>query len=78
VVLYLDTPENAEVAGGVGIAFTAQTLAEKMGFVLKMSIEERRELGARAMARVEERYSWDAVTARYEELLGRMGRKGRH
>jgi glycosyltransferase involved in cell wall biosynthesis len=78
VVLYLDTPENAEVAGGVGIAFTAETLAEKMEFVLRMSEGGRRELGERAMARVAELYSWDAVTARYEEVLGGMGRKGGH
>ena len=48
VVLYLDTPENAEVAGGVGIAFTQETLGEKMELVLGMSDAERCELGARA------------------------------
>jgi len=69
VVLYLDTPENAEVAGGVGIAFTAETLTEKLELVIGMSEEERGQLSERALARVKERYSWEAVTERYEAVL---------
>ncbi len=69
VVLYLNTPENAEVAGGVGIAFEIGNLREKLGEVLSMSLEERSEWGRRAMERVAERYSWDAVTDQYEALL---------
>jgi glycosyltransferase involved in cell wall biosynthesis len=75
LVLYLDTPENAEVAGGVGIAFTAETLAEKMEEALRMPEADRAALSARALARVEERYSWEAVTGRYEELLGAIAPK---
>ena len=72
VVLYLDTPENAEVAGGVGIAFEASTLAERMREVLAMSPEERAQMGLAAAERVRERYSWDAVTDAYERLFREM------
>ncbi len=69
LVLYLNTPENAEVAGGVGIPFESGDLAEKLGLVIAMPVEERARLGARAMDRVAERYGWDAVTDQYERLL---------
>ena len=36
-----------------------------------MQPEERAEWGRRAMERVAERYSWDAVTDQYEALLVR-------
>ncbi|MCZ2147501.1 MAG: DUF1972 domain-containing protein [Bryobacterales bacterium] len=69
LVLYLNTPENAEVAGGAGIPFESEELAAKMEEVLRMSAEERAEWGAKAMERVKERYSWDAVTKAYEDLF---------
>ena len=72
VILYLDTPENAEVAGGVGIAFEPSTLAERMREVLTMPGEERARMGRRAAERVRERYSWDAVTDAYERLFQEM------
>ena len=63
LVLYLNTPENAEVAGDAGIPFEAGGLAEKLAWSWsKCRSEERAEWGRRAMARVAERYSWDAVT----------------
>lgn len=73
LVLYLNTPENAEVAGGVAIAFEAGTLGAKLEEVLRMSTEQRAEWGRRAMERVAERYSWDQVTAQYEALLVQSG-----
>jgi glycosyltransferase involved in cell wall biosynthesis len=69
MVLYLNTAENAEVAEGAGIAFERGNLSKKLGEVLAMSGEERGEWGRRAMARVAERYGWEAVTDRYEALL---------
>ena len=69
VVLYLDTPENAEVASGAGIPFEAGDLAAKLDLVLAMPEAERVEWGRRAMERVAERYSWDRVTDQYEALL---------
>ena len=69
LVLYLNTPENAEVAGEAGIAFQASELRQKLEWALAMSEAERAEIGRRAMARVAERYSWSRVTDQYEELL---------
>ncbi len=71
LVLYLETPENTEVAGGVGIPFQRTELSRKLEDVLRMSSEERATWGRRAMERVVERYSWDAVTGQYEALLVR-------
>ena len=68
-VLYLNTPENAEVAGGVGLPFEATNLTQKLEEVLAMPAGERAAMGRRALERVAERYSWDAVTDRYAELL---------
>ena len=69
LVLYLNTPENAEVAGGVGISFGPDDLVEKLKLAIAMPAQERAALGARAMERVAERYSWDVVTVQYERLL---------
>lgn len=69
LTLYLDTPENAEVAGGAGLPFTHANLKEVMERVLAMSDAERKAWKDRATERVRERYSWDAVTDAYEKLL---------
>jgi glycosyltransferase involved in cell wall biosynthesis len=69
LVLYLDTPENAEVAEGAGIAFEHHNLAPTIHRVLEMSEAERNHLRAKAVERVRARYSWDAVTDAYEKLL---------
>jgi len=72
LVLYLDTPENAEVAGGAGIPFTAANLTGQLRRVLEMSEDERESWREKARARVVERYSWDAVTDAYERLFRHM------
>jgi len=69
LVLFLNTPENAEVAGDAGIPFEAGELSAKLEQVLVMSDEERAEWGRRAADRVARLYSWDAVTDQYESLL---------
>ncbi len=74
LTLYLDTPENAEVAGGAGIPFTHENLAEVLKLTSIMSSEERETWQLRSIKRVQERYSWDAVTDSYEKLLTRMAR----
>jgi len=71
LVLYLNTKENAEVAGGVGIPFEGD-LTGKMEMVLGMSEDEREGYRAKAMQRVSERYSWEAVTDSYEKLLEKL------
>ena len=72
LVLYRNTPENAEVAGDAGIAFEPDTLAAAIRQAIGMSDAQRESLCQRAMERVRERYSWDAVTDAYERLLGGM------
>jgi glycosyltransferase involved in cell wall biosynthesis len=69
LVLYRDTPENAEVAAGAGIPFGEHDLAEKIEHALTLSDDDRNGLRRRAMERVRDRYSWDAVTADYERLF---------
>src|SRR5215471_3415519 len=72
LVLYRNTPENAEVAGDAGIPFDPDTLVAKMRQALEMSEAERQRLRAKAMERVRSRYSWEAVTDAYERLLRRL------
>jgi glycosyltransferase involved in cell wall biosynthesis len=72
LVLYLNTPENAEVAGDAAIPFQAGDLPKKLELILNMPEAERAEWGRRAMERVAERYSWDRVTEKYEQLLFEM------
>jgi glycosyltransferase involved in cell wall biosynthesis len=69
LTLYLDTPENSEVAGGVGIPFDHDNLETVIRATLTMPESEREEWRARAIERVKSRYSWDAVTGAYEKLL---------
>lgn len=71
MVLYLQTPENSEVAGDAGIPFNGD-LVEKLRAAVHASEEERRAWGARAVQRIEERYSWNAITDQYEALLRRL------
>jgi glycosyltransferase involved in cell wall biosynthesis len=75
LVLYLDTPENAEVAGDAGIPFRPETLADRMRRVLAMPEEERQRFRKAGRRRVEERYGWDAVTSQYENLFFRLARR---
>jgi glycosyltransferase involved in cell wall biosynthesis len=78
LILYLDTPENDEVAGGVGIAFTHRNLTEVLERALEMPEAEREGHRRRAVERVRERYSWDTVTDAYEALFTKLaGRSGR-
>jgi glycosyltransferase involved in cell wall biosynthesis len=75
LTLYLDTPENAEVAAGAGIPFNHDNLARKIREVLDMPDAEREALRAAAVDRVREHYSWDAVTTAYERLLETLVKK---
>jgi glycogen synthase len=72
LTLYLNTPENEEVAGGAGFPFERGNLEAVMRRALDMSQAERESWRARAIERVRERYSWDAVTDAYEKLLTRL------
>ncbi len=74
LVLYLNTPENAEVAGGAGIAFQ-DDLVRKLESALAMPESERNQWRARAVERVRQRYDWGAVTDAYEQLFLRLIQK---
>jgi len=69
LVIYRNTPENAEVAFDAGVPFEPDELSAKLRAVLAMSEIERDRLRRRALKRVRESYSWDAVTDAYENLL---------
>jgi len=72
LTLYLDTPENAEVAGGAGLAFTHDNLSDVLQRVLEMPEAERGRWREKAIERVRARYSWDAVTDAYETFLTKL------
>ncbi|HEY1337257.1 MAG TPA: DUF1972 domain-containing protein [Bryobacteraceae bacterium] len=72
LVLYRNTPENAEVAGDAGIAFEPDNLVEKLREALALAPEDRDGLRRRATDRIRAQYSWDAVTDAYERLLRAM------
>ncbi|MCS7024705.1 MAG: DUF1972 domain-containing protein [Bryobacteraceae bacterium] len=75
LVLYLRTPENEEVAGGVALPFDPSNLAERMRAVLNMPEEDRQVIAEAAMKRVASRYNWDAVTDAYERLFSELVRR---
>jgi glycosyltransferase involved in cell wall biosynthesis len=72
LVLYRNTPENAEVAGDAGIPFEPAELAGKIQALVRMSEEQCEVFRRRALERVREKYSWDAVTDAYEALLRKL------
>ncbi len=71
LVLYLNTPESAEVAGDAAVPFE-NDLREKLQWAVDLCEAERVAWGARAMQRIEKLYSWNAVTDAYEALLRRL------
>jgi glycosyltransferase involved in cell wall biosynthesis len=69
LTLYLDTPENAEVAAGAALPFTHDNLPQLIEQVLAMTDAERDAWRGRAMERIRSHYSWEHVTSEYEKLL---------
>jgi glycosyltransferase involved in cell wall biosynthesis len=70
-VLYYDTPENREVAGGAGRPFRFDDQPTLERALIEVVEDEGRliEMGRRSKRRVEERYLWSDVTDAYERLL---------
>ena len=71
-VLTLAAPENIEAVGDAGIPYTDEIdLAEKLQRVLRDGslVQSYRH---RAQARVQEKYDWDYVVDRYEDLFARL------
>lgn len=74
-VLVRDTPANMEVIGAAGAAFSdAGDVAALAQALRALDADPARvaQLREQALARVAERYSWDAVTDRYEALFRRL------
>lgn len=71
LVLYLETPENSEVAADAGVPFR-KDLAQKLQWATSLSAAERDVWGRKATARAEKLYSWNAVTDAYEKLFREM------
>jgi glycosyltransferase involved in cell wall biosynthesis len=70
LVIYRNTPENAEVCGDAGLPFDDEAgLVNAMREALAMPEAERNEYRRRAHARVRERYDWEVVTTQYERLF---------
>jgi glycosyltransferase involved in cell wall biosynthesis len=76
-ILYLNTPENREVSGDSGVAFdaSAHDLTRKLQWMLDLPVAERSLWGQRAMERVQRLYSWEVVTAQYENLLRQLAER---
>jgi len=73
-VLFLNAPENAEVASEVGLAYEAQTedLTRAMERLAAMPGEQRENMGAAAMKLARRRYDWEAIADQYEQLFKKM------
>jgi glycosyltransferase involved in cell wall biosynthesis len=77
LVLYRDTPENAEVCGDAGLPFDDEAgLAARIREAVAMSDTARARFRRMAEERVRERYDWDVVTSKYEELLIKLAHLG--
>ncbi len=77
LVVSHDTPENREVLGGAGIIcsfYDQERLSNIIAEIIRDGLELRKH-GIEAKARVEELYSWDAVTDQYENLFYEMAKK---
>lgn len=75
-LLVNDTPENREVAGDVALWFEAhrpETLTARFDEVLREPLAAERR-GEEAAARAAERFGWEAVTRRYEDLFRELAR----
>ena len=70
-VLFLDTPENREVAGDVGFPYqpSEDALVESLDRVAALSPDQRRQMGQTAMEAARRRYDWEAIVDRYEKLF---------
>jgi len=73
LVIYRNTPENAEVCGDAGLPFNDENeLSARIRQATSMPESERAHYGEKAEARVKARYDWEVVTAQYEQLLAKI------
>ena len=73
LTLYLEVPESVEVAAEAGLRYrTRPELTSLIERVAKMSDDERRKWGEQAAQRTRDRYNWEAIVSRYEDLFSEM------
>ena len=74
-VIALDTPFNREVLGDCGLFFNKgdDSLGRQIQFLLDHP-EERNRMAEGAIKRIQERYSWELITDRYEQLCARLAK----
>lgn len=70
-VLFLDTPENREVAGDSGFPYPLieDDLASMLNYVVTITLDERRRIGEIAMEIARKNYDWEVVVDQYEKLF---------
>ena len=75
-VLYLDTPENAETAGDAGVKYekSEDDLTAKLQTMLD-DPASRQQLAARAKARADALYRWEAIAEKYEMLFEELTKR---
>ncbi len=73
-VLFLDTPENREVAGEVGLAFRHDkaSLAAAIESVAGLPEDERLRMGCASLESARRRYDWEAIVDAYERLFASL------
>ncbi len=76
--LFLDTPENQEVAASVAVPFPKDeaALARALESVAAMPDEQRLGLGLKALEAARRRYDWETIVDQYEELFAACHRPG--
>jgi glycosyltransferase involved in cell wall biosynthesis len=68
-VLVYDTPENREVVGDCGMFYSS---VEELSRLLQTAIDDSQlvmSFREKARARIQQVYSWDAITDQYEKLF---------
>src|SRR5262249_42632705 len=71
-VVVNDTPENLETIADAGFSYEGSVGAPSLRAVLERLLKDPaivQEFGGRARERVREHYSWESVTAAYEQLF---------
>lgn len=76
-LLYLDTPENREVAGSTGLCYKAHagSLRDRIQELTTADPERLREMRDAAAAEARARYDWNAVAGSYERLLQGLSKR---
>jgi glycosyltransferase involved in cell wall biosynthesis len=72
-VVYLDTPENSETAGGAGLRYekSEADLTAKLQSLLDDS-GVRQQFALQAKQRADALYRWDAIAEKYEKIFSKL------